>query len=161
MLMDTYKREKIIERWMLTILNDDGIRRFDDLHIDEIDPRWKPRQEWIDGGLAAHRVALAVRDRHQLPFTVGLGFSLEAGNHPIGVDFQAREEFCERLNWTPPSLYLFHRGEEPDKQANPVNDVVRYLSPSVFGLEGGTRCYYLEFRQEGADDYCRSVFIDG
>ncbi len=161
MLMDSHKREEIIEQWMLTIVNDGGVRRFDDLHIDKIDPGWKPRQQWMEGGLEAHRVALAVRDRHQLPFTVGLGFSLESGSRPIGIDFHAPEEFCERLDWSPPSLYLFHRGEEPDKQVSPANGVVRDLSPAVLGAEGSARCYYLEFRQEGDDEYRRSVFIEG
>jgi len=161
MLTDNRKREEIIERWMLAIVNDGGVRRFDDLHIDEIDPGWKLRQQWIEGGLEAYRVAITVRDRNQLLFTVALGFSLKPGREAIGVDFQVRQEFYERLNWSPPSLYLFHRGEEPDKQVSPVKGVVRYLSPAVLGAEGNARCYYLEFEEQGADEYCRSVFIEG
>jgi hypothetical protein len=161
MLTKIQNREKIIEQWMLTIANDGGVRRFDDLHIDKIDLVWKPRQQWIAGGLAAHRFALAVRDRHQLPFTVGLGFSLKSRSRAIGVDFRTPEEFCERLDWSPPSLYLFHRGEEPDKQIGPVEGVVRYLSLSVLGGKEGTRCYYLEYRKQGSDEYRRSVFIEG
>jgi hypothetical protein len=160
MFMDTHKREKIIEQWMLTIVNDGGVRRFDDLHIDKIDPGWKPRQQWIEGGLEAHRVARAVRDRHQLPFTVGLGFSLESGSQPIGVDFHAPEEFYQRLDWSPPSLYLFHRGEEPSKQTAP-GDRLAHLDPAIVGAEGNVRCYYLEFKQDGSDEYCRSAFIEG
>ncbi len=161
MLTDSHKREEIIEQWMLAIVNDGGVRRFDDLHIDKIDPGWKPRQQWIEGGLEALRVALAVRDRHQLAFTVGLGFSLESGSRPIEIDFHAPEEFCERLDWSPPSVYLFHRGEEPDKQVSPANGIVRDLNPAILGVEESARSNYLEFKQEGAAEYCRSVFIEG
>jgi hypothetical protein len=157
---ESQKREEIIERWMLTIVNDGSVRRFDDLHVNEIDPLWESRQQWIKGGLEALRIALAVRDKNHLPFTVGLGFSLESANRPIGVDFQSPEEFYEKIDWSPPSLYVFHRGEEPDKQVRST-DAVRYLNPVVLGVEGSARCYHLEFRQQGDDDYHRSVFVDG
>jgi hypothetical protein len=47
--------------------------------LDQIDAQWKPRETWIQGGLEAFRLALMARDRHQLRFTVGLGFSLKSG----------------------------------------------------------------------------------
>jgi hypothetical protein len=158
MLTKTQNREKTIEQWMLTIVSDGGVLRFDDLHIDKIDPGWALRMQWIEGGLEALRIGLVVRDRNQLPFTVGLGFSLEAGSRPIDVDFEVRGDLQEKFDWSPPSLYLFKRGEEPDKQGV---GVVRHLDPEVFGLEVNTRFYYLEFKQDGADEYCRSVFIEG
>jgi hypothetical protein len=161
MITDTHNHEKIVEQWMLTIVSDSGIRRFDDLHIDRIDPAWKSRQWWIEGGLQAFRLALALRDRNHLPFTVGLGFSLESGSQPIGIDFRTPEEFCETLDWSPPSLYLFHRGEEPDKQVSSAEGIMRALSPAIIGAEGSARCYYLEFRGGGADEYSRSVFVEG
>lgn len=161
MITETPNREKLIEKWMLTIINDGGVDRVDDLHIDRIDPSWKSREQWVEGGLQAFRVALAVRDREQLPFTVGLGFSLVSGSQPIGIDFRTPEEFRVKLDWLPPSLYLFHRGQEPDKQVSSAEGIVRDLSPSVIGAERSARCYYLEFRDTGAAEYSRSVFVEG
>jgi hypothetical protein len=153
------KREEVIEQWMLAIVSDGGVRRFDDLHIDQVDPEWTQRSQWIAGGLEALRIAIDIRNRNQLPFAVGLGFSLESGDHPRGVDFRTKEEFCERLDWSPPSLYLFHRGEEPHTET--THAAVHHLDPAILGAEGNLHCYYLEFRQQDSADYYRSIFVEG
>lgn len=144
---------------MVETIGNDGIRRFDDLHIDQIEPAWKDRGLWIEGGLEAFRTAIELRDRNELPFAVGLGFSLEAGREPRGADFHGPEELRDRLDWSPPSLYMFHRGEEPDTQS--TIKTIQHLNPAIVGAQGEVRCYYLEFKQEGAEEYSRSVFVDG
>jgi hypothetical protein len=155
------EREEVIEKWMLTIVEDGGVRRFDDLHIDKIDSAWKNRAYWIEGGLEAFRVARALRNRSGLLVTVAIAFSLTSGSQPRGIDFQTQKEVEERLNWSPPSLYLFHRGEEPRNKMVP-GDSDRDLNPSMFAIQGaGVTCYYLEFLQQDAAEYCRSVFIEG
>jgi len=85
-------REHSIEAWMLTKIRDGGVVRMDDLHVDKIDEAWKPRECWVQSGLEAFRMASMSRDRHHLPFTVALGFSLESGEHFTGVDFQNTTE---------------------------------------------------------------------
>jgi hypothetical protein len=35
--------EQIIEKWMLTVSQNGGIQRSDDLHIDRIDEAWRSR----------------------------------------------------------------------------------------------------------------------
>ena len=160
-LTDKSNRREVIEKWMLTINDDGGVRRLDDLHIDRIDAAWEHPDRWVEGGLEALRLALVVRDRNRLPFTVALAFSLKSGRHPLGVDFRTRPELQERLNWSPPSLYLFQRGEEPRNQIAP-EDTAQELDRSIFGIpEAVGSCYYLEFLQQDADEYCRSVFIEG
>jgi hypothetical protein len=160
-LLPDRKREAAIEKWMLAVINDGGARRFDDLHIDKIDSTWSARDRWIDGGLEALRIALEVRDRSGLRFTVALAFSLESEDRPSGVDFQTRTDLQARLNWSPPSLYLFHQGEEPRSQIAP-GDAVRDLSPSILGTpDGSVGCYYLEYKQRDTDERYRTVFIEG
>jgi len=155
------KREEVIEKWMTAIIDDGGIRRFDDLHIDEIDSAWSHRDRWVEGGLESFRCALAVRDQNRLPFAVALAFSLKSGDRPIGVDFQSRPDLQERFDRSPPSLYLFHRGEELRNRMG-SNEVARDLNPVIFGIsEPGISCYYLEFLQKGTDEYCRSVSLEG
>jgi hypothetical protein len=150
-----------VEHWMLSIVSDGGVGRFDDLHIDKINPRWEDRNRWIEGGLEAFRTALSVRDQHQLTFAVGLGFSLGASDQPCGVDFQTREDFFEKLNWAPPSLYLFDRGREPDKQAVLAGGTAINLDSAIVGAQGNVRCNYVEFRQQAGDEFSRSVFVEG
>jgi hypothetical protein len=160
-LADNRRREEAIERWMLTIVDDGGVDRLDDLHIDKIDSVWEHRAHWVDGALEAFRVARVLRDRNGLPFTVALAFSLRSGSRPRGIDFQTRSELEERLDSSPPSLFLFRRGEEPRNQmtaSNPSRD----LNPSIFAIQDvGVTCYYLEFLQGDAEEYCRSVSVEG
>jgi hypothetical protein len=160
-LTDNRKREEAIENWMLTIVDDGGILRLDDLHIDEIDSAWKDRNRWVEGGLEAFRAARKLRDRHGLPLTVAVAFSLDSDGQRRGIDFQTRSELEEKLNWSPPSLYLFHRGEEA-RRKKAFGDPAQQLNPSIFAIYGANvACYYFEFKQQDADEYCRSVFIEG
>jgi hypothetical protein len=153
---------------MLNIAEDGGIERFDDLHIDKIDENWKPRQHWIEAGVKAYRIAVALRDKHELRFVVALGFSLEAGGQYRGVDFQTQEELQTRLNHTPPSLYLFERGKEPwvemqraIREGAVSSDAV-FQSLDVALIEPSDfvgNCYYLEFKRSDIAEYHRSVFV--
>src|SRR5438876_12138366 len=99
---DRQRQKQAIEAWMLTIVKDGGIERSDDLHIDTIDDKWKSRHLWIEGALAAYRMALELRDLHRLPVTVEVAFSLQAGTRRIGVDFHTPEELLAQLDWSPP-----------------------------------------------------------
>jgi hypothetical protein len=164
------KHELIIERWMLNIVEDGGIERFDDLHVDKIDDDWKPRQKWIEAGVQSYRIALGLRDEHELPFVVSLGFSLEACEPSPGLDFRTREELQQRLNHTPPSLYLFERGKEPWVEMDrAIKDgavapdaLVQKIDwdlldcSELFGI-----CFYLEFTPSDAGGYRRRLFVGG
>src|ERR1700686_1108829 len=151
-------RERAIEAWLLAIVQYGGVARFDNLHIDQIDELWKPREMWIQGGLEAFRLALTVRDSHNFRFIVGLGFSLESGGQYTGVDFQTGEEFVARVDWSPPSLYLFEPGKEPSIETT----VVRKLNRNIFpGLPERANCYCIEFRERGTHERRRSVFVEG
>jgi hypothetical protein len=160
-LSDNLNREDAIEKWMLAIIDDGGIERLDHLHIDKIDSSWKNRDNWVEGGLEALRVAIVLRDRNQLPFAVALTFSLKSGDLPIGVDFRTRSEFVERLDCSPPSLYLFRRGDARRTQVGP-GVAVQELSPLTLGIpKAGVSGYYLEFLPQDSEEYRRSVFIEG
>jgi hypothetical protein len=153
-------RENHIETWMLTTVQDGGVLRMDDLHIDQLDDRWRPREYWVQGGIEAFRVALSLRDRHHLPFTVVLGFSLQSGQHSTGVDFENTAQLAEKLNSVPPSLYLFQPGKTP--RTDTTNVVIRDLMPGFFGTSTQTsNCYYIEFRPAQSTEYNRSVFVEG
>jgi hypothetical protein len=121
-------------------------------------PDWKPREMWIQGGLEAFRIALLERDRHQLHFIVGLGFSLEPEEQFAHVDFQTEEQFMSRVDWSPPSLYLFEPGKEPSIGTTVVRKLNRNLFP---GLAQTASCYCAEFRETRTNEYRRNVFLEG
>jgi hypothetical protein len=150
-------REQVIRSWMLAITKDGGIERFDDLHIDRIDSSWKVRQRWIEGALEAYRIALVVRADLGLQLSVTITFSLESAERRLGIDFATPTEFEQRLDHSPPSLYLFELGQEPWVASMPPDATVEPLDPRMFGEVGG-RGYFLEFRGH-PDEYYRSVFL--
>lgn len=164
--------DNIIREWMLNIIKDGGINRFDDIHIDKIDYNWASRILWLEGGLEALSAARRLRDFHRLPFTVALAIPFRSENTLKGLDFTTRKELATRLDdFTPPSLYLLVRGEEPwitlerairvDKThtglvvANPNLDLFR-------GAVCAKQTYYLEFRMANTDrEYPRCLWIVG
>jgi hypothetical protein len=159
------KREQVIETWMLSIIKDGGVDRFDDLHVDRIDDKWKHRNIWFEAGLEAWHLAIHLRDKHRLDYTVVLAFSLEAGESTRGVDFTTRAQLESCFDWSPPSLYLFRRNQEPRMRtavAGAENISVKDVEPKMFGLPVEARhCYYIEFRQIDTGAYSRTVFVEG
>jgi hypothetical protein len=100
------------EVWMLNVSQDGGIDRYDDLHIDGIDPEWKPREAWVSGGLFAFQEAVKSRDRLKPSLTVALGLSL------IPEAFVWREigglaQLRPQLDWTPPPCISFVEKKNP------------------------------------------------
>ena len=162
--------ETAIENWMLTISQDGGVDRYDDLHVDQIDARWTSRDLWISAGLEAFHLALKLRDRHRLRLTVALAFSLESRAHPEGADFRTLAGLKDLLDWSPPSIYLFHSGQEPWHQkarsgpshAQSEGSMAQTINVSeVLGTAIQHTVYLLDFRQPDGDEYYRTCFIAG
>ena len=154
---------------MLTVLQDGGLERFDDLHVDRVDGAWRPRHQWIEGGLAAFGMATRLRNRHKLSVKIALAFSLQAHEGRVGVDFRTRDEFEKMLDWTPPSLYIVRSRIEDALailkavQQTDISDdaFVQELDFHPFGtLETGQRCLYAEFRRMGEPEDGRTVFLE-
>jgi hypothetical protein len=158
-----------IESWMRAIIADGGIDRYDDLHIDRIDGKWKSADQWVLAGIRVYELALAIRDRNQFPFCVELAFSLRSGEEPKGINFRTRAELEAEFDRTPPSLYLLRPNQEPWLQTKEslvkagIRDMVlEKIDPAI--LETAVRskgCYYIEFKYEGEAEYSRSVLLAG
>lgn len=136
---------------MIEILADGGIERFDDLHIDEIDPEWKSKARWTDGAKTALAIAMEVGAAHRFPVTVAAAFSLRSDVAAIGANFNSETDLLPRLDNSPPSLYLFPRGREPwwrDAGYRRLDDASSEPhQPSVVW-------WYTEFIQGDSDDLC-------
>src|SRR5436190_1923470 len=107
------ERQQVIERWMLAISDDGGLKRHDDLHVDQIDGEWGSRDRWLDAGLEAYQTALKLRVSHQLAVVVVLAFSL---TETVTQPPKDRSELEAAFDWSPPSLYLFGIGDAPWQQ---------------------------------------------
>jgi hypothetical protein len=53
-----------IQSWFNSAIYEGGIDRYDDLHVDQIDPDWNHRSTWITAALESFQTALEVRDNH-------------------------------------------------------------------------------------------------
>ena len=149
------ERERVIEQWMLRVNADGEMDRYDDLHLDQIDPAWKPKATWVNAALEAHRTAVELRTAHMLDLLVVLAFSLnERAAYPLN-DLLALEE---ALDWSPPSLYLFRRGAEPWRQPGFVR--TEQLIPAIFGCgEGTIAALDVVFRQRDTEELHRSIYV--
>lgn len=163
---DQSRQKQVIERWMLSVANDGGIDRFDDLHIDKIDEQWKERSGWIWNGIEALKLAVEIRDERALKVTIALVFSLKSYEEARGVNFLNLKELEQILDESSPSIYVFRVGEEPwsimqhDKTRGQVSDVATELSCSQFGfLPPIKSCFYIEFKQDDTEEFCRSVSL--
>lgn len=161
----------VIEKWMLSVIRDGGVDRYDDLHIDEIDQDWRSNPTWLDAGIEAYRLATELRDRHRGDLMVALAFSLRSGREPLGVNFRTREEFVAQFDWSPPSLYLLRPGWEPWRDNAPRWNISkpgkapewnRLDCNELFGDSVRCQgCNYLEFRDASSDEYSRTVYVAG
>ena len=159
------KHEAIIRDWIADASTKDGFERYDDLHIDRIDPRWRAQGSWIEAGFNALNIASTICSDEEVRLTVVLAFSLEPAHIARGAVFGSAEEIVAEFSQTPPSLYLFRPGLEPWSQQalqkSPVEADIRIqeVDSKVFGDIGRIRrCLCMQFRYQD-EGYLRSLFV--
>ncbi len=147
--------------WMSDSVQSGGIERYDELHIDRIDSAWHTPATWIAASLEVLELAISIgnSDRYR-DLSVVLAFSLQSMPQNTGVDFANAGELEKKLGHTPPSLYIFPRGQEPWTQRRGEDVTIIRIDVSIFGsILAAKQCFYMEFREAGEDEYYRSVFL--
>jgi hypothetical protein len=92
-------------------------------------------------------------------------FSLEVEIGSEGVTFTNAKELERELDWSPPSLYLFTRGQEPWNATVGSSDAMELTTKrlSVHQLFGpnvdASTCLYMSFRQEATGERSRTVLL--
>ncbi|MFL5403414.1 MAG: hypothetical protein ACJ8BF_11425 [Gemmatimonadales bacterium] len=147
---------ELIERWMQQCIERQGYLHFEDLHVDLIDPDYRPRENWLSSALESLGQALEIRDQHSWPYTVALGMSLVNATTRRGANFSGLNDIVEELDWSPPSLYLF----EPDNvewlgrnQSHELGDEYRPANVP------GARAFLREWYDERDREYRRSFWL--
>ena len=51
-----------ISKWLTETIESRGDLRFDDLHVDQVDPELRKRELWVHGGMECFQLALNARD---------------------------------------------------------------------------------------------------
>jgi hypothetical protein len=151
MSADLQSRRDRIQEWMNHVHATGGVERYDDLHIDLIDAKWKPRELWISGGIKALGLASSMQISIKQGFVVALGISLVTRKpHKIP---STSADLSEQIDWTPPSLYLFQSGREPWRE----HCECTFLETNFGTEEQDIRGVYIEFRR--SDELRRSYYL--
>ena len=138
---------KIIEQWIIATWKNQSYKKYNDLHIDTVNPVFTDQKNWVAGGLLCLNIAADVRDKRKIPGMIMLGFSLRSGKKPYGINFSNFSEFQKELDWSPPSLYLMMKMPQKIKKVR-----LPFLPNYV-------NAYYSEYLTEWDEDYRRSLLI--
>ncbi len=146
--MKTGQIQNKIKEWARTVWKDGSYKRFNDLHLDDIDPIFQDCRNWFCGGILCLNTAIAIKKTEKIPLVFQLQFPLRSKRTPYGVNFKTIDEFSEEFENTPPSLYLL------DKIPYTSNKRKKFdFIPAVF------QSFYLETLTPADPDYCRFLVI--
>ena len=164
--MNPQDQRRVIEQWMTQVSQDGGIARYDDLHLDAIDPRWKDRRLWAEASSSAFQSGVEVRNQLKLPYILGLGMSLRPDAVEMTNDIRLAE-MTSQVDWTPPSLYLFCQGQDPGSDLKAAIHAGRIEADGVsmefrtIDVPAAKSGLFLRFKRSGSDQYTTSAFILG
>lgn len=149
-------QKRTVEQWLEDAVVHESFRRFDDLHIDEIDSRYDDPSLWMPGILAALDEAVKIRDRRNWPFTVAAGISLKSSAAAQGETIKRPDDLVSQFDETPPSLYVFPRGAEP---WNTERQLYTEISADAVVGDSRGRCYFSEKFDNADNAYRRTIWI--
>lgn len=149
-------KRKIKEWLQITICQDKGYLRYDDLHIDQISKFFSKRERWILSVEFCLRVATEINNSKKLPFKILAAISLRYGEKPFGINFKNVDELERELDdYTPPSLYAFPiEGEKKfsDSGMSRIEFLNLYL--------GNYRILYSECKSSTEEEYSRTLWLE-
>lgn len=160
MMQQSTETEQIerIHSWMVEVVEHRSYGRYDDLHLDKIDPAYVDPLTWLAGGTRCLDAAITLRDSNKWPFAVALGVSLKAGPKRIGRNFKNFEQVSGELAWSPPSLYIFPR-EDTSWLGGPELEELgpEYHAPT----KSPSRSYFREWHDTNDEEYRRTLWLVG
>jgi len=118
-----------LERWFREAVASGSWRRFDDLHLDDLDPTLDSPESWWGAAPSALADACALRDRLAPSFRVVLGFAMRATPAPTTPGWSSAAEFIRDLEESPPSLYLFDEKRLAEATSDSVPLRLALLAP--------------------------------
>lgn len=152
------ERIEKIRTWMAGVIEHGAYERYDDLHLDKIDPAYVEPLTWLSAGAACLNTAIAIRDDNRWPFAVALGMSLKGGPERIGRNFTSYERLASELDWTPPSLYLFPRGDRSWLGGPELEELgPEYRAPTT----AANQAFFREWHDPNDQEYRRSLWFVG
>ena len=149
-------REKL-QHWIEANIETEGFSRFEDLHLDELESDYTSPDTWI---VAINDVVEALNEiRNKIPagFCASIGVSLLASDSPLGITFHDSKQLSKEFTVTPPSVYIFKKGDEPWVQ-RPA-DAKQLPSEILSDCTVNVQLIYLEYREMYESQYRRSFWV--
>lgn len=129
------------------------------MHIDRFDPKWKDRAGWIEGGVSVLQEAAEARALANCHYKLAMVYTLQSSKDVLGVEFATQKEFHNRLDHSPPSVFVAEPGSEPwiTSQAcegvqivSLSESIVKRIFPAVFECQGLLMRYRPDEKQESS-----------
>jgi hypothetical protein len=127
-----------------------GIERFDDLHIDRIDPAWRDRGFWLKGCSDAIDLAKELKKTIAPDKSLALMCALVSEKGELAPP-RTPAELLEQTDWSPPSLYLFDPESEPWADSGTVT-----MTPTDRIFPACSRCFMMIFNAHQQDELRRT-----
>lgn len=152
------ERIEKIRVWMAGVIEHRSYERYEDLHLDKIDPAYREPSTWLSAGATCLDAAIAIRDANRWPYAVALGMSLKAGPGRIGRNFNRYAGVASGLDWTPPSLYLFPRDDRSWLGGPGLEELgPEYRAPT----SAANQAFFREWYDANDQEYRRSLWFVG
>lgn len=127
-------RGKVVA-WIHRAIEGGTWRSFDDLHVDEINVKYRETSLWLPAAMAAFQEAIGLRDRMFPAFHLELHIPLQAEASPFQPPHGSYWDLERELMRTPPSLYLFRSDWERWEEVIGKGHIIRLSDMPIESVE--------------------------
>lgn len=139
-----------LQNWIDQVISNKLWEKYADLHIDEVDQTFKQKPNWITGSLFLFNCILSLIDK--VNYDVFLVIPLSCVSKEDLVTFTKVESLESELDITPPSFYLFPKGEksyeETIKSTKKLDVIIENMNVNI---------YYKEENEN--EEYYRTLYL--
>ncbi len=137
-----------LQNWIDQVISNKLWKQYVDLHIDEVDQVFKQKQNWIMGSLFLFRCVLSLIDKTK--YDVFLAIPLSCVPKAGLVNFTKLELLESELDITPPSFYIYPKGEKNYEETIKSSE---HLDIIIDNME----LYYKEENEN--EEYYRTIYL--
>jgi len=141
-LSKTSHYSDILRKWSENVIQHQLWNNSSDIHLDEIDRVFKIEDEWINASEFILNLFFEIidKDKYNLLLVIPLAYTEE----PTNVALINKEFISNRLDSTPPSIYLFPLGHK-----NLLSTLNEAFSIKNSGFNSNFKVYFKEHQEAG------------
>jgi hypothetical protein len=148
-LNNNYKQ--YLSEWIDKAIKNNSWERHEDLHLDEIDHKFKKNERWVNGSIYIYKLILDII--FGTPYSCYLVIQLSYSENKTNFKALKWEQINNLLDLTPPSFYLF-----PEGNANYEKTIMDLFYAESLSKEIGYKVFIKE-EKESEGEYFRCLYI--